>query len=117
MSDTKQQIDFHPTMFSCINGKWTGPTMPIQKSGTVIPSVIAEEAYKEYAAEYGVCQTLARINERGGFGSEELSILLFNRIKRIQSEINSGYWDKIREENTQLRQQLADAMLAKSREK
>ncbi len=47
--------------------------------------VIAEEAYKEYAAQYGTSQSLARLNERGGFGAAEIAILLFERIQRIQA--------------------------------
>ena len=75
--------------FGCFNGKWNVPTLPIQKiqphtGGGQIPKVVAEEAYKEYAAQYGTSQSLARLCERGGFGAEELAILLYERIKRLE---------------------------------
>jgi hypothetical protein len=53
--------------------------------GRSIPKVIAEEGYKEYAAQYGTSQSFERLHERGGFGAEELCILLYERIKRIES--------------------------------
>jgi len=77
----------------CINGKWNCKTSPIQKgygeSNTSIPYEVAEEAYKEYSAQYGKQQTLERLNERGGFGFAELSILLYERIKRLESQVSS----------------------------
>lgn len=48
-----------------------------------MPLVVAEEAHKEYAAQ-GYSQSLARLNERGGFGAAELAILLYQRIKRLE---------------------------------
>lgn len=71
--------------FMRTNDEWNCPTAPMQKSGTTIPMKIAEEAYKEYAAQFGTSQSLARLNERGGFGAEELAILLYERIKRLES--------------------------------
>jgi hypothetical protein len=76
--------------FVCFNGKWNVPTLPIQKiqgytGGGQIPRVVAEEAYKEYSAQYGTSQSLERLCERGGFGAEELAILLYDRIKRLES--------------------------------
>jgi hypothetical protein len=47
--------------------------------------LVAAEAYKEYAAQYGTGQSLARLNERGGFGWSELAILLYERIKRLEA--------------------------------
>lgn len=91
--------------FTRSNGVWNCPVMPIQKSGATIPAAIAEEAYKEYAAQFGTSQSLARLNERGGFGAEELAMLLFQRIERLQQEINSAYWNRVRDENTQLREE------------
>ena len=81
--------------FFCLNGVWqdgagrTLPTAPVQKSQDImgdhkIPRIVAEEAYKEYAAQHGTSQTFDRLCERGGFGQSELSILLFNRIKRLE---------------------------------
>jgi hypothetical protein len=45
---------------------------------------VAEEAYKEYADQYGNSQSFERLCERGGFGIDELAILLFDRIKRLE---------------------------------
>lgn len=75
--------------FTCANGVWNCPTAPWQKSHSdSIPLLIAEEGYKEYAARFGTSQSLHRLNERGGFGSEELCILLYERIKRLEREGN-----------------------------
>jgi hypothetical protein len=74
------------SVFSCVNGKWTCPTAPCQglsEKGR-IPLALAQEAYKEYAAQGLSSQTLERLNERGGFGADELAILLFQRIKRLE---------------------------------
>lgn len=48
-----------------------------------IPWKFAEEAYKEYSEQYGKNQTLERLSERGGFGAEEIIMLLCQRISRI----------------------------------
>jgi hypothetical protein len=45
------------------------------KSST-IPWWLAEEAYRHYSKRFGVSQSLERIAERGGFGREELLLLL-----------------------------------------
>jgi hypothetical protein len=73
---------------TCVNGKWTCPTAPCQELSERgrIPIILAEEAYKEYAAQFGTQQSLARLNERGGFGADELAHLLFDRIKRLEME-------------------------------
>lgn len=76
--------------FICTNGVWNVPTAPVQKiqaytGGGQIPRVVAEEAYKEYAAQYGNEQSFERLCERGGFGAEELAILLYERIKRLEA--------------------------------
>jgi hypothetical protein len=84
--------------FYCNNGVWQDgagrafPTAPVQPSRDYngdhqIPRVVAEEAYKEYAAQYGTSQTFERLCERGGFGQSELAILLFNRIKRLEEKV------------------------------
>jgi hypothetical protein len=72
--------------FHCHNEKWNCPTAPLQlcPEDKQVPLVVAEEAYKEYAAQFGTSQTLARLNERGGFSATELAILLYQRIKRIE---------------------------------
>jgi hypothetical protein len=87
--------------FLRVNGVWKDgagnllPVAPLQ--GFVylgrpvgIPMEIAEEAYKEYAAQYGTSQSLARLNERGGFDAAELASLLFDRIKRIERSAHSA---------------------------
>lgn len=81
----------------CINGTWTNGAgvpmecMPVQRVPdylrSEIPSDVAKEAYKEYAAQYGTSQSLARLNERGGFGWAEMAILLFERVKRLESHV------------------------------
>lgn len=43
---------------------------------TIIPYWLAEEAYKHYSAKFGKQQSLERLAERGGFGREELLMLL-----------------------------------------
>ena len=76
------------------NKKWqesNGAPMevfPIQdtRGPDAVPMEVAEEAYKEYAAQFGTSQSLKRMGERGGFGATEIAVLLFQRIKRIQSD-------------------------------
>jgi hypothetical protein len=41
-----------------------------------IPWWLAEEAYAEYSKRYGNSQSLERLAERGGFGRDELLLLL-----------------------------------------
>jgi len=53
-----------------------------------IPWKFAAEAYEEYAARYGKQQSLERLAERGGFGAEEIIMLLCQRIERINSRQN-----------------------------
>ena len=57
---------------------------PIQTGDRSIPFEVAAEAYKEYKAQFSGDQSLAMLNERGGFGSSEIAILLFLRIKRLE---------------------------------
>jgi hypothetical protein len=86
-----------PVDWTGLNGTWVDgggspvTTAPVQKiAGNTgngrIPFAVAEEAYKEYSAVYGTSQTLERLNERGGFGAEELMILLYDRCKRLERE-------------------------------
>jgi hypothetical protein len=73
---------------TCRNGKWTCETVPCQglsEQGRT-PKFLAEEAYKEYAAEFGDRQTLGRLIERGGFGADEIALLLFFRIQRLRAK-------------------------------
>lgn len=51
-----------------------------------IPWNYAEEAYKEYSAQYGTQQSLERLAERHGFGVFEIIDLLVKRIRRIESD-------------------------------
>ena len=48
-----------------------------------VPWYVAEEAYKEYAEEYGARQSLERLAERGGFCAVEISGLLAERCRRL----------------------------------
>jgi hypothetical protein len=43
---------------------------------------VAEEAYREYARQFGTSQSLERLAERGGFGLRELAMLLGKDGKR-----------------------------------
>ena len=52
------------------HGKWR------RAEPSTIPWWLAEVAYKEYAKRYGTQQSLERLNERGGFGRQELLDLL-----------------------------------------
>ena len=74
--------------FRCVNGRWTCETAPCQGLGEKgrIPLVLAEEAYKEYAAQGLSSQTLECLNERGGFSADEIAMLLYQRIKRLEKQ-------------------------------
>lgn len=84
--------------FSCVNEVWkidgldceTHRLMPVDERRRDIPRVIAEEAYKEYSEQFGTQQSLERIEERGGFHISEISILLFERIKRLEKEFDGS---------------------------
>ena len=67
------------------NGMNVVPVFPLQNRDKNLPKEVAEEAYKEYADQFGRSQSLDRLGERGGFGSAEIAILLFERIKRLES--------------------------------
>ncbi|MCB5312093.1 hypothetical protein [Yersinia intermedia] len=59
--------------------------VPVQKS--VNPTILAEyaeEAYKEYRAQFGTRQSLERLYERGGFSYAEMVMLLYQRVKRLE---------------------------------
>lgn len=49
-----------------------------------IPKMIAQEAYKEYVDQGHGGQSFDRLHERGGFSAEEIAMLLFDRIKRLE---------------------------------
>ena len=52
-------------------------TRPVMHYGpSIIPWWLAEEAYKYYSERFGKDQSLQRLAERGGFGREELLMLL-----------------------------------------
>lgn len=67
---------------------------PIQatdsRGSVTIPWPHAEEAYKEYVAQFGMCQTLERIAERQGFGASEIVLFLVGRIKRLEGEMSKA---------------------------
>lgn len=44
--------------------------------GIQIPWEVAEVAYRAYSRKYGTMQSLERLAERGGFGRDELFMLL-----------------------------------------
>ena len=75
------------------NGVWKKNGKPVEispiqsrKCDDSVPRIVAEEAYKEYQDLYGPHQSLERLEERGGFGSAELALLLFLRIERLEKE-------------------------------
>jgi len=78
--------------WECYNGTWKLGGVPVKVAPVQIqpygnkdiPYEVAEEAYKEYAAQHGNGQTLERLCERGGFASSEMAILLYDRIKRLE---------------------------------
>jgi hypothetical protein len=49
----------------------------------LVPRELSAEAYKEFAARYGTEQSHDRLLERGGFGLYELTVLLFQRCRRL----------------------------------
>ncbi len=61
-------------------GPWWLPDSHPAKKKTTVPGTITWEehleAYKEYSARYGNCQSAERLVERGGFGYAELVDLL-----------------------------------------
>lgn len=61
--------------------------LQLRNLDTSLPLPVAEEAYKEYVAQYGNQQSLERLAQRGGFGAAEIATLLFERIKRLESLI------------------------------
>ena len=77
----------HNGVWQDANGKAVR-TFPIQdtRGEEAVPIEWAEEAYKEYAAQFGTSQSLERLGERGGFGATEIAMLLFQRIKRSRRE-------------------------------
>lgn len=63
--------------------------VPVQKSiNPTISAEYAEEAYKEYQAQFGSSQSLERLYERGGFSYAEMVMLLYQRIKRLEGKSN-----------------------------
>lgn len=80
-------------MYYKINGVWKDgrfntdlKTAPIQThSEKDVPWDVSAEAWKEYAAQGHGNQSHERLCERGGFAASELAILLYQRIKRLQS--------------------------------
>jgi hypothetical protein len=48
----------------------------LERPACTIPWWLADIAYEEYVRLYGTSQSLERINERGGFGRDELVNLI-----------------------------------------
>lgn len=71
-------------------GKLEVVPVQIHSLARTVPKELAAEAYKEYAAQYGTGQSFERLHERGGFGLDELAILLYERIRRIEKEQRRG---------------------------
>jgi hypothetical protein len=74
----------------CAGPQWPGRDgvvhVPVQPEDPGrVPLEVSAEAWKEYAAQGHGDQSHERIIQRGGFGSLELAILLFQRIKRLES--------------------------------
>ena len=57
-------------------GKKPKQIPPTKHDPCFIPWWLAEEAYKYYSEKFGTDQSLERLNERGGFGREELICFL-----------------------------------------
>jgi hypothetical protein len=85
----------------CSNGVWVDgagrpiPAAPLQAYVPYgrtpgIPMQVAEEAWKEYDAQGYGSQSLARLNQRGGFEAAELAILLYERIQRLQQQLGKS---------------------------
>lgn len=53
-----------------------GDILPTHRKESSIPWWLAEIAYTAYVKSYGNSQTLERLAERGGFGRDELLMLL-----------------------------------------
>ena len=77
-----QEVEMNKNKTFPIQHPWKG-TLPLPLT---VPWHIAEEAYKEYKAQFGDQQSLERLRERGGFGWIEIIYLLFDRIVRIEGE-------------------------------
>lgn len=62
------------------SGRWWLPAWHPKRGDAQSPGTIAwaehEAAWREYARRYGESQSAERIAERGGFGHEELRMLL-----------------------------------------
>lgn len=86
--------------FVCIKGgQWktkdSAPveSLPIQTRDcpNSLPRPIVEVAYKEYAAQHDTQQSLERLAERGGFGTTEIIILLYEHIERLDRMVKAAY--------------------------
>ncbi len=59
------------------------PVQETLRAGSVRPE-IAEVAYREYSRLFGTDQSLARLNQRGGFDWAELVEFLYAEVTRLQ---------------------------------
>lgn len=60
-----------------------GRKAPVQRGEGSVPWEVSAEAWKEYAA-LGHDQSHERLCARGGFSVEEIAVLLYQRIKRLE---------------------------------
>lgn len=80
MSDLSENRPF-PIQAELSSGPWG------RQEGCSIPWWLAEEAYAHYVRQYGDCQSLQGLANRGGFGRAELLHLL--------RQCKHGNWSEI----------------------
>lgn len=82
---------------------------PIQAQDTynggnvTVPWSHAEEAYKEYSAQYGTSQSLERLAQRHGFGASEIVMLLVARCKRLEAQLANAPGERPGQEARELK--------------
>ena len=68
---------------------------------TTVPEWIARMAYEEYARQYGTSQSFNELHQRGGFGIQELMVLLCESIQHARTPKGEKFdryaWRKQRE--------------------
>lgn len=71
--------------------QWPNPDqsqeVPCQHERASVPREVSEEAWKEYARQGHGDQSHERLIQRGGFGSNELAIFLYQRCKRLEASL------------------------------
>lgn len=72
--------------------------LPLQQnSERGVSRPIAEMAYLEYVRQCGDSQSFERLHERGGFGTEELMMLLCQRIVFLETRFKGAKHKEARE--------------------